>query len=76
MTSAHPTSAGFNERRSVCHFRLTSDTGELIHSACQALTRIFRASIRYNKCGVMLAELTPGTEHHAGFAGSSLVFGV
>jgi DNA polymerase V len=51
-------------------FRLphpTSDTAELIHHACQALTRIFRSGIRYNKCGVMVAELTPDTEHQGNF---------
>jgi DNA polymerase V len=37
----------------------TSDTAELIHYACNALTRIFRPGVRYNKCGVMLTELTP-----------------
>ena len=45
----------------------TSDTAELIHQACNALARIFRPGIRYNKCGVMLTELTPDTEHQGDF---------
>ena len=45
----------------------TSDTAELIHHACDALARIFRPGIHYNKCGVMLTELTPDTEHQDDF---------
>jgi DNA polymerase V len=45
----------------------TSDTAELIHYACQALARIFRPGIHYNKCGVMLTELTPDTDHQGDF---------
>jgi DNA polymerase V len=45
----------------------TSDTAELIHHACHALTRIFRPGIHYNKCGVMLNELTPHTDHQGDF---------
>jgi DNA polymerase V len=45
----------------------TSDTSELIHHACTALTRIFRPGIHYNKCGVTLTELTPDTENHGDF---------
>jgi DNA polymerase V len=45
----------------------TNDTAELIHHACQALTRIFRPGIHYNKCGVMLTELTPDTERQEDF---------
>lgn len=45
----------------------TDDTAELIHHACQALARIFRPGVHYNKCGVMLTELTPETEHQGNF---------
>ena len=45
----------------------TSDTAELIHYACQALARIFRPGIHYNKCGVMLTELTPDSVHQGDF---------
>jgi DNA polymerase V len=45
----------------------TSDTAELIHQACNALARIFRPGIHYNKCGVMLTELTPDSEHQGDF---------
>ena len=45
----------------------TSDTAELIHYACEALARIFRPGVRYSKCGVMLTELTPDTEHQGDF---------
>jgi DNA polymerase V len=45
----------------------TSDSAELIHHACTALTRIFRPGIHYNKCGVMLTELTPDTDHQGDF---------
>jgi DNA polymerase V len=45
----------------------TSDTAELIHHACQALASIFRPGIHYNKCGVMLTELTPDTVHQGDF---------
>jgi DNA polymerase V len=45
----------------------TSDTAELIHQACNALARIFRRGIHYNKCGVMLTELTPDTEYQGDF---------
>jgi DNA polymerase V len=45
----------------------TSDTAELIHYACEALARIFRPGVRYSKCGVMLTELTPDTEHQSDF---------
>jgi DNA polymerase V len=45
----------------------TSDTVELIHYACQVLARVFRHGIRYNKCGVMLTELTPDTDQQGDF---------
>jgi DNA polymerase V len=45
----------------------TRDTAELIHQACDALARIFRPGIHYNKCGVTLTELTPDTENHGDF---------
>jgi DNA polymerase V len=45
----------------------TSDTAELIHQACQAMARIFRPGVRYNRCGVMLTELTPDSEHQGDF---------
>jgi DNA polymerase V len=45
----------------------TSDTAELIHYACEALACIFRPGVRYSKCGVMLTELTPNTEHQGDF---------
>jgi DNA polymerase V len=45
----------------------TSDTAELIHHACAALSRIFRPGIHYSKCGVMLTELTPDNEHQGDF---------
>jgi DNA polymerase V len=45
----------------------TSDTGELIHHARQNLARIFRPGVRYNKCGVMLTELTAETAHQGDF---------
>ena len=45
----------------------TSDTAELIYHACDALERIFRPGVRYNKCGVMLTELTPDSEHQGDF---------
>jgi DNA polymerase V len=45
----------------------TSDTAELIHHAWDAPTRIFRPGIRHDKCGVMLTELTPETEHQGDF---------
>jgi DNA polymerase V len=45
----------------------TSDTADLIHHACEALIRIFRPGIHHNKRGVMLAELTPDTEHQGDF---------
>jgi DNA polymerase V len=52
------------------NFRLphpTSDTAELIHHACTALRRIFRPSVRYSKCGVMLTELTPEDVYQRNF---------
>jgi DNA polymerase V len=45
----------------------TSDTAELIHYACEALARIFRPGVRYSKCGVMLTDLTPESEHQGDF---------
>jgi DNA polymerase V len=45
----------------------TSDSAELIHHACAALSRIFRPGVRYSKCGVMLTELIPETEHQGDF---------
>ena len=45
----------------------TSDTAELIHYACEALAHIFRPGIHYNKCGVLLTELTPDTKHQGDF---------
>lgn len=45
----------------------TSDTAELIHHACEGLARIFRPGIQYNKCGVMLTDLTPEGERQEDF---------
>jgi DNA polymerase V len=45
----------------------TSDSAELIHHACAALTRIFRPGTHYNKCGAMLTEFTADTDHQGDF---------
>ncbi len=45
----------------------TRDTAELIHHGCTALRRIFRAGVRYSKCGVMLTELTPEDVYQGNF---------
>jgi DNA polymerase V len=45
----------------------TSDSAELIHHACAALSRIYRPGVRYSKCGVMVMELVPDDVRQGNF---------
>jgi DNA polymerase V len=57
--------AYFNRHASFQRPHPTGDTTELIRHACNALARLFRPGIHYNKCGVMLTDLSPGREGQA-----------